>query len=45
MSNLFNNPQNYVNAIEYQSNAIVSKTILQSNNGSVTLFAFDKGQN
>ncbi len=44
MSNLFSNPRNYVDAIEYQSNAIVSKTIIQKASGSITLFAFDKGQ-
>ncbi len=44
MSNLFHNPQDLVNAIEYQSNAIVSKPIIQNKNGSVTLFVFDKGQ-
>ncbi|MEW6527808.1 MAG: cupin domain-containing protein [Spirochaetota bacterium] len=44
MSNLFSNPQNFVDAIDYQSNAIVSKTVLQNNGGSLTLFAFDKGQ-
>jgi quercetin dioxygenase-like cupin family protein len=44
MSNLFANPQNFADAIDYQSNAIVSKTILQNNGGSLTLFAFDKGQ-
>lgn len=44
MSDVFKNPQNFVNAIEYQSNAIVSKTIIQNQSGSITLFAFDKGQ-
>ena len=44
MSNLFNDPQNFVNAIEYQSNAIVSKTIIQNKSGSLTLFAFGQGQ-
>jgi quercetin dioxygenase-like cupin family protein len=44
MSNLFSNPQNYVDAIEYQNNAIVSKTIVQNTNGTITLFAFWEGQ-
>jgi len=44
MSNLFSNPQNYVDAIEYQSNAIVSKTIIQNKSGNITLFAFWEGQ-
>jgi len=30
--------------LEYQENAIVSKTLITRNNTSVTLFAFDKGQ-
>lgn len=44
MGNLFNDPQNFVNAIEYQSNAIVSKTIIHNKSGSLTLFAFGQGQ-
>lgn len=30
--------------VEYQDKAIVSKTILEKNTGTVTLFAFDQGQ-
>ncbi|MDH7555256.1 MAG: cupin domain-containing protein [Spirochaetota bacterium] len=30
--------------MEYQSNAIVSKTIIQNKSGSLTLFAFGQGQ-
>ena len=33
-----------IDLIEYQKNAVVSKTILKKETGSVTLFAFDKGQ-
>lgn len=44
MSNLFSNPQNYADAIEYQTNAIVSKTIVQNKSGNITLFAFGEGQ-
>ncbi|MCX8125263.1 MAG: cupin domain-containing protein [Spirochaetes bacterium] len=44
MNNSFINPQNYCDAIDYQNNAIVSKTIIQSKGGNITLFAFDKGQ-
>lgn len=44
MSDVFKNPQYCANAIEYQSNAIVSKTIIQNQSGSITLFAFDKSQ-
>jgi quercetin dioxygenase-like cupin family protein len=30
--------------IEYQEETIVSRTILNKNNGTITLFAFDKNQ-
>jgi len=30
--------------IEYQSGAVVSKTLVKTGNGSVTVFAFDQGQ-
>jgi quercetin dioxygenase-like cupin family protein len=30
--------------VGYQENSIVSRTILEKNTGTVTLFAFDKGQ-
>jgi len=30
--------------VEYQDNAIVSKTIIEKKTGTVTLFAFDQGQ-
>ncbi len=32
------------NFIEYQKDSVVSKELIRKNNGSVTLFAFDKGQ-
>jgi quercetin dioxygenase-like cupin family protein len=32
------------NMIEYQAGSIVSKTIFDKSSGSITLFAFDKGQ-
>lgn len=32
------------NNIDYQENSIVSKTLITKENNSVTLFAFDKGQ-
>lgn len=44
MDNLFGNAQNVANAIEYQSNAIVSKTLIQNESGTITLFAFGQGQ-
>ncbi len=33
-----------VDLIEYQAGAVVSKTILEKPTGTVTLFAFDRGQ-
>jgi quercetin dioxygenase-like cupin family protein len=30
--------------VDYQSNAVVSRTIIDRKTGTVTLFAFDKGQ-
>jgi quercetin dioxygenase-like cupin family protein len=30
--------------VEYQGGAVVSRTIIESNAGTITLFAFDKGQ-
>ena len=33
-----------VSLIEYQRNAVVSKTIIDKPSGTLTLFAFDKGQ-
>ncbi|MFA5932587.1 MAG: cupin domain-containing protein [Microgenomates group bacterium] len=37
-------PLNLVNAIEYQKDAVVSKEILKTPSGTITLFAFDEGQ-
>ncbi len=35
---------NLAGSIAYQENAVVSKTLLKKNSGTVTLFAFDAGQ-
>lgn len=35
---------NLVNAIDYQKDAVVSKEILKTSTGTITLFAFDMGQ-
>ncbi|MCI1273297.1 MAG: cupin domain-containing protein [Clostridiaceae bacterium] len=35
---------NLKNSIDYQENSIVSKTITDNTDSSLTLFAFDKGQ-
>lgn len=37
--------QNLADMIEYAEDSIVSKTILDKKVGTITLFAFDKGQN
>ena len=36
--------QNLQNLVEYSTDSIVSKTILDKQEGTITLFAFDKGQ-
>ena len=38
------NGQNMGNLVEYSKDSIVSKTILDKKTGTITLFAFDKGQ-
>ncbi|MDD2822544.1 MAG: cupin domain-containing protein [Candidatus Daviesbacteria bacterium] len=38
------NSVNLVEAIEYQKDAVVSKEILKTDSGTITLFAFDEGQ-
>ncbi len=35
---------NLADAVDYQGDAIVSKTLMNKDAGSVTLFAFDQGQ-
>ena len=37
-------PGNLENLIVYQKDSVVSKTIIKKQTGTVTLFAFDKGQ-
>jgi quercetin dioxygenase-like cupin family protein len=41
---LIGNPHNLTNLLDYQDGAIVSKTLLKHKSGSVTLFAFDEGE-
>jgi quercetin dioxygenase-like cupin family protein len=36
--------QSLVHMVDYQKEAVVSKTIIEKNAGTVTLFAFDRGQ-
>jgi len=39
-----NTPQNINQSINYQDVSIVSKEIISKSTGTITLFAFDKGQ-
>lgn len=39
-----NSPMNLIQALEYQDDAIVSRTLIKSDAGNVTLFAFAEGQ-
>jgi quercetin dioxygenase-like cupin family protein len=41
---VINNPQNTNQSIQYQEGSVVSKEIIKKSTGTVTLFAFDKGQ-
>ena len=38
------NAQNLVDFVSYQKGSVVSKTLIERKTGTVTLFAFDKGQ-
>jgi quercetin dioxygenase-like cupin family protein len=40
----FTEPKALINLIDYQTGSVVSKTIVDKPSGTVTLFAFDKGQ-
>lgn len=44
MSNFAKQIINLKDSIDYQENSIVSKTITNNTNSSLTLFSFDKGQ-
>ncbi len=39
-----NNPHRLVDLVSYQKGSVVSKTLIEKKTGTVTLFAFDKGQ-
>ena len=39
-----NVPRNIVDLVAYQEASVVSKTLIEKKTGTVTLFAFDKGQ-
>lgn len=38
-------PQNLAGYVEYVKGSVVSRTLLDNDSGTLTLFAFDKGQN
>jgi quercetin dioxygenase-like cupin family protein len=42
--NEFSEAKPLINQIDYQVNSIVSKTLIDKPTGTLTLFAFDKGQ-
>ena len=39
-----NSPTELAGSIEYQEDAVVSRTLIKEESGTVTLFAFDRGQ-
>lgn len=43
-TNFFKKIINLKNSVDYQTNSIVSQTIINKGNNSITLFAFDEGQ-
>ncbi|MDD5432990.1 MAG: cupin domain-containing protein [Candidatus Omnitrophica bacterium] len=44
MMNIIEEAGNLISLVDYQDGAVVSKEIIKKDKGSVTLFAFDKGQ-
>lgn len=42
--NIIEEAQNLVNLVDYQDGSVVSKEVIKKEKGTVTLFAFDKGQ-
>ena len=42
--NIIEEAKNLINLVDYQDGSVVSKEIIKKEKGSVTLFAFDKGQ-
>ena len=41
---IYNKPVQLVNLIEYQNGSVISRTIVDKEAGTITLFAFDKGE-
>lgn len=44
MENFVGQAENLMNLVNYQDGSVVSKEIIKKDAGTVTLFAFDKGQ-
>jgi quercetin dioxygenase-like cupin family protein len=44
MKNIVGQVENLLDLVDYQDGSIVSKEIIKKDKGTVTLFAFDKGQ-
>ena len=44
MKDIIGNPEAIESLVNYQDDSIVSKTLIDKKTGTVTLFAFDKGQ-
>ena len=44
MTNIIGQVGNLLDQIDYQNGSVVSKEIIKKDKGTVTLFAFDKGQ-
>ena len=42
--NILSQVANLASLVDYQKGSVVSRTIIEKNTGTVTLFAFDKGQ-
>jgi quercetin dioxygenase-like cupin family protein len=44
MGDIISQVHKIVDLVDYQTDSVVSKTLIDKDSGSVTLFAFDKGQ-
>ena len=44
MMNIIEEAKNLVSLVDYQDGSVVSKEVIKKEKGTVTLFAFDKGQ-
>jgi quercetin dioxygenase-like cupin family protein len=44
MANINEEARSLVSLVDYQSDSVVSKEVIKKEKGTVTLFAFDKGQ-